>query len=218
MSLFIGTLLICLAVLWLTVLLIGGRNPNPPWYASDWLLADVQVPLVLLLAIAGVWFISRIPERQLSGNAGGLFDILAAVGVVAMTVLIINRMKVGCRLKQFAEMEAEDTATVRPLDNAAAKCRPARKLPWQVRLHLADTMGYEPALIQIMRCVERDDKDLPGCLRFIAFIPDQVRQAGVAVDDFDTLAAHPELTIVSGLYTADRRQVTIDPAPHRQVA
>ena len=218
MSILIGTILICLAVLWLTVLLIGGRNPSPPWYASDWLLADVQVPLVMVLVIVGVWFISRVPERQSSGIAGGLFEILAAVGVVVMTALIISQMKVGRRLKQFAEMEAENTASVHPLGNTAERRRPARKLPWQVRLHLADSMGYDPALIHIMRCVERDEKDLPGCLRFIAFIPDQVRQAGVAVDDFDALAAHPELAIVSGVYTADRRQVTIDPVAHRQVA
>ncbi|WP_372682676.1 hypothetical protein, partial [Desulfosarcina sp.] len=59
MSLLIGTTLVCLAALWLTVLLIGGRNPRPPWWANDWMLGDVQVPLLMLLAIVGVWFMTR---------------------------------------------------------------------------------------------------------------------------------------------------------------
>ena len=218
MSLLIGTLLICLAVLWLTVLLIGGRNPNPPWYASDWLLADVQVPLVMLLSIAGVWFISRIGKNQPSGNAGGLLEIFAAAGVVALTVWIIRQMKVSRRLKQFAEMEAEDIPGVSSSDNATEKRRQSCKLPWQIRLHLADNMGYDPALIRTLRCVLRDANDLPGYLRFIAFIPDQVRQKGAAIEDFDTLAAHPELIFVSGMYAVNSRDVTIDPTTHRRVA
>ena len=218
MALLIGTTLICLAVLWFIILLLGGRNPNPPWYVGDWLLADVQVPMMMMLAIVGAWFISRIPESQSAGKADGLFEILAAVGVVTMTTLIINRMKVGRRLKQFAEMEAEDGGDVSPPRNAAAGRRQAYRLPWQVRLHLADNLAYDPALIRSLRCVVRDAKDLPGCLRFIAFIPDQVRQGSVAIDDFDTLAAHPELAIVSGIYAADSRHVTLDPTTHQQVA
>ncbi len=69
MPLLIGTTMICLAALWLMVLLIGGRNPRPPWWANDWMLGDVQVPALMMLAIIGISFMNRFMGGHAPGAA-----------------------------------------------------------------------------------------------------------------------------------------------------
>ena len=218
MSLLIGTTLVCLAALWLTVLLIGGRNPRPPWWANDWMLGDVQVPLLMLLAIIGVWFMTRFAGGQAAGVGLGIVEILAAVGVVAATALVIKQINVGRRLRQFAEMEADATPEESSTGESAQMIVLHRKLPWQVRLHLADNMGYDLAWIRTLRCAVREVDDQPGSFRFFAFSPDQARERGMTVSDFDTLAAHPELVVVSGMFANNGQRVSVDPVSHRRAA
>jgi hypothetical protein len=218
MSLLIGTTLVCLAALWLTVLLIGGRNPQPPWWANDWMLGDIQVPLLMLLTIIGFWFMTRFVSGDGSGAALGAVEIFAAAGVVAATILIIKQMKVGRRLRQFAEMEADGPPEEISTAESTQMIYLHRKLPWQVRLYLADNMGYDLAWIRTLRCVVREVKDQPGSLRFIAFSPDQTRERGMDASDFEALAANPELVIVSGVFDTDGQRVSVDPVSHRRAA
>jgi hypothetical protein len=218
MQLLIGTTLICMAVLWLTVLLIGGRNPRPPWWANDWMLGDVQVPSLMLLVVIGIWFMTRFMGGHSPGAALGAVEILTAAGVVAITVLIIKQMKVGRRLRQFAEMEADGPPEESSTAESARMIYLHRKLPWQVRLHLADNMGYDLAWIRTLRCAVQEMKTQPGSLRFIAFSPDQAREQGTAISDFDSLAAHPELLIVSGMFDTNSQGVSVDPVSHRRAA
>ncbi|MCB2145210.1 MAG: hypothetical protein KQI81_01965 [Deltaproteobacteria bacterium] len=218
MLLLIGTTLLCLATIWLTVLLIGGRNPNPPWWANDLLLGDIQVPLVMLLAVLGFWFLTRFPGSHAPGVAFSVIEILAAVGVAAATGLIIRQMNVGRRLKQFAEMEADD----QPEENTPAESTQMiylhRKLPWQVRLYLADNMGYDLGWIRTLRCVVREMGDQPGFLRFLAFRPDQARERGITIAGYDALEAHPELVIFNGMFSANGQQVSVDSTAPRRAA
>ncbi len=218
MSLLIGTILICLASLWLTILLIGGRNPRPPWWASDWMIGNVQLPSLMLLVVIGIWFMTRFVGGHASGAVLGAVEILAAVGVVAATVLIVKQLKVGRRLRQFAEMEADGTPEESSADGSARMIYLHRKLPWQVRLHLADNLGYELDWIRTLRCVIAEMKDQPGCSRFVAFSPDQARERGVAISDFNSLTANPELLIVSGMFDGNSQRVSVDPVSHRRAA
>ena len=218
MSLLIGTTLICLAVLWFMILLIGSRSPRPPWWVKDWMIGNVQVPSLMLLAVIGIWLMTRFMGGHAPGAALGAFEILTAAGVVAATVLIIKQMKVGRRLRQFAEMEADGLPEESSTAATAQMIYLHRKLPWQVRLYLADNMGYDLAWIRTLRCAVREVKDQPGCLRFIAFSPDQAREQGTAISDFDSLAAHPELLIVSGMFDTNSQRVSVDPVSHRRAA
>jgi hypothetical protein len=93
-----------------------------------------------------------------------------------------------------------------------------RKLPWQVRLHLADNWGYDLDWIRTLRCVISEMNDQPGCFRFAAFSPDQARERGVAISDVDALAANPELVIVSGMFDSNSQRVSVDPVSHRRAA
>jgi hypothetical protein len=196
------------------ILLIGSRSPQPPWWVKDWMVGNIQVPSLMLLAVIGIWLMTR----YMGGHAPGAVEILSAAGVVAATVLIVKQLKVGHRLREFAEMEADGTIEENPADGSARMIYLHRKLPWQVRLHLADNLGYDLDWIRTLRCAVREVKDQPGNLRFIAFSPDQAREQGTAVSDFDSLAAHPELVIVSGMFDANSQRVSVDPVSRRRAA
>ena len=218
MLLLIGTSLMCLAVLWFAVLLIGGRNPKPPWWAGDVLVGDVQVPLMMLLAVIAFWTIFRFFTSSAAGAVSNAVAAAGSAGVVAATVLIIRHMRIGRRLKQFDEMAADGPPEE---DLPAEEARLAylhRKLPWQVRLYLADDKGFNLAWIRTLRCAVRDMQGLPGHLRMLAFDPDQAKARGVVIDGFDTLAAHPELVVFSGSFAANGNHVTIDTEPPRRAA
>ena len=216
MSLFIGITLICLSALWLIVLLLGGRNPNPPWWANDWMLADVQVPSMMTLAIFGVWFMTRFTYLQVFH--GSVLEVFSALGVVVATVLIIRKMNVGRRLKQFDEMEVDKKAEESASDEPAQMTTLHRKLPWQVRLHLADNLGYDLAWIRGLRCVVRDIAGQPSQMRFLAFNPDQAKTQGVDITGYDMLDGHPELVVCGGIFTTQGERVTVDLALPRQAA
>lgn len=218
MSLVIGTTMICLAALWFVVLLIHGRRPNPPWWANDWMLGDIQVPLMMTLAIVGIWFASRFPGNLSPMSIRGIGEIIAAgVGVFA-TVMIIRQMKVKRRLRLYEELAADNQPEERSPSKVVETLQPYRKLPWQVRLHLADTLGYDLDWIRKLRCVVREVKGQPGWVRFIAFRPDQARERGIAVQDFEALAAHPELVIISGTFEANGPRFSLDAGGHPRVA
>lgn len=216
MSLFIGTTLICLSALWLIFLLLGGRNPNPPWWANDWMLADIQVPSMMTLAIFGIWFMTRFTYHQ--AFRGGMLEVFSALGVVAATALIIRKINVGRRLKQFEEMEADKKTEESESAEPAQMTTIHRKLPWQVRLYLADNLGYDLAWIRGLRCIVREIAGQPSQMRFLAFNPDQAKTRGVDITGYDMLDGHPELVVCGGIFTMQGDQVTVDSAIPRQAA
>jgi hypothetical protein len=218
MTLFIGTVLLCLGVLWFTALLIGGRNPQPSWWAGDWILADVQVPLMMLLVVIGLWSIFRSGSAYFQGTGLRLAEILAALAAVAATGLVIRKMKVGQRLRQYAEMEADAQTDVPAGGGDAQMICLYRKLPWQVRWHLADNLGYDLNWIRTLRCCMREMESHPGRSQFLVFNPEQIKSQPVDVGSFDSLASHPEAVIFSGTFTAGSHHVSIDAAVPRRVA
>ena len=218
MALLIGTLLICLSAFWFTALLIGGRKPQPPWWAGDWILADVQVPLMMLLVVIGLWSIIRSGTAHFQGTGLRLVEVLAAVATVAATGLTIRQMKVGQRLRQYAETETDSQTDAPAGGDAARTIGLYRKLPWQVRLHLADSLRYELGWIRTLRCCVREIKGQPGRSRFLVFSPEQIKSQQVDVSSYDSLAAHPEVVLFGGTFTAGSHHVTIDAAPPRRVA
>jgi hypothetical protein len=52
----------------------------------------------------------------------------------------------------------------------------------------------------------------------MAFSSDQARERGVAISDFETLAAHPELIIASGMFDSNSQRVSVDPVSQRRAA
>lgn len=218
MALFIGTSLICLAVLGFTALLIGGRNPRPPWWAGDWVLADVQVPVMMLLVVIGLWSIIRFGAAHFQGAGLKPAEILGSAAAMAATGLVIRKMKVGQRLRQFAEMEADSPADASAGTGAAETICLYRKLPWQVRLHLADNLGYDLDWIRTLRCSVREMEGHPGRNQFLVFNPEQIKFQQVDLSSCDSLAAHPEMVLFGGTFTTSSHHVTIDAAPRRRVA
>jgi hypothetical protein len=218
MLLLIGTSLMCLAVFWFAVLLIGGRNPKPPWWAGDVLVGDVQVPLMMLLAVTAFWYIFRFFTASAASAVSNAVGAAGSAGVAVATVLIIRHMRIGRRLKQFAEIAADGPPEAQlSEEDARMFCLP-RKLPWQVRLHLADDKGYNLAWIRNLRCTVRDMPDRSGNLQMLAFDPDQAKALLVVVDGYDTLASHPELVVFSGTFAANGNHVTIETEPPRRAA
>ncbi len=218
MTLLYGTVLICLAVLFFTVVLVAGRNPAPSLWVNDWLVADVHIPVMLLLALFGFFLLSRFAIDSGSTAAFRAIEMAGSAGVVLLTVLTIRQMKVGRRLKQYAEMEA-DMATEETASAERGETIPLyRKLPWQVRLHLAETMGFDPNWIRTLRCVVREMDSRPDHGEFRAFSPAQAREQGVAIHGYETLEAHPELVVFSGSFATNSQKVTVHSSAPRRAA
>ena len=122
MVLFLGALLLAAAVLMFGYGLVVFRRPHAPAWTERY-LGEAYAIVVLVLGIFGVTVLLR---GILGGGAGDtLTGGLASLAVVAATVFLWTRLKVGARLEAYdavAVMPRRAPATPDPRDG-----RPGRQ-------------------------------------------------------------------------------------------
>jgi len=126
MYLLYSSLFIALAVLLFGITLIGARNPIPPRWAKDFLVANVYVPAMAGLGLFGAFgiikFIVDLPSETID-----IIDPLGAAVVMIAAVVCLKLLRIKKRLAVYTAQErnaevlnlsvftsAEHTAEQRP--------------------------------------------------------------------------------------------------------
>lgn len=104
MHLLYATLFIALAALLFGFTLIGARNPSPPRWAKDFLVANVYVPAMAGLGLFGAFGIIRFIVDLPSENV----DILDPLGAAAIVIAVVVCLKLLRIKKRLAVYEAQE--------------------------------------------------------------------------------------------------------------
>ena len=104
MLLVYGTSGIALAVLVFGVILVGSRNPRPSFWASESLVANIHVPLIILLTVLGVGCYLKF-ILSFGSQAVGVKDIGLAVGIAAVSLVMLKLLRIKEHLAAFDTVE-----------------------------------------------------------------------------------------------------------------
>lgn len=94
----LGTFIFC-------VVLIGGRNPRQPRWASSALVANLYVPLVLSLWVVGGAYLAVV-LTNLETRRPGPWQAGTSIAIVLAAATAIKALKVGQRLRRYAAAES----------------------------------------------------------------------------------------------------------------
>jgi hypothetical protein len=106
MKLVIAVASLALASLVFSVALIGGRDPRQPRWASDGMVANVYVPIIIGLGLVGFSCLFSA-LWNLGTQRPALWEIGSGAVVVLGALYAIKALHVGSRLARFAQEEAE---------------------------------------------------------------------------------------------------------------
>ncbi len=106
MYLVLSVSLVAVSILFLGLCLIGARNPEQPWWAGDFLVGSIYVPIIIVLMVFSVgsiyWFVRDYGIAPLSAENG-----IAVLVIVAITIALWRMMGVKKRLKDYETMGAK---------------------------------------------------------------------------------------------------------------
>ncbi|MGB7918493.1 MAG: hypothetical protein WCF40_00395 [Desulfobacterales bacterium] len=105
MSLLYSSLFIALAALLFGITLIGARNPSPPPWAKDFLVANVYVPAIAGMGLFGAFGIIKF-ILDLSSKKIDIMDPLGAAVVLIAAVICLKLLRIK---KRLAAYEAQET-------------------------------------------------------------------------------------------------------------
>ena len=97
MLLVFGSSSLMLAMLLFGTTLIGARNPLPPAWANDFLVANVYVPVMIALGVLGVASIAKL-IISMDGESLSVKELLLAVGIVAVGMALFKGLHIKRRL------------------------------------------------------------------------------------------------------------------------
>jgi hypothetical protein len=104
MYLLYSSLFIALAALLFGFTLIGARNPSPPNWAKDFLVANVYVPAIAGLGLFGAFgiikFIVDLPSEKVD-----MMDPLGAAVVLIAAVVFLKLLRIKKRLAAYEAQE-----------------------------------------------------------------------------------------------------------------
>lgn len=104
MYLLYSTLFIALAALLFGFTIIGARNPSPPHWAKDFLVANVYVPAMAGLGLFGAFGIIRFIVDLPSENVDTL-DPLGAAAILIAAVVCLKLLRIKKRLAVYEAQE-----------------------------------------------------------------------------------------------------------------
>lgn len=87
------------------VVLIGVRNPRQPLWASDWLVANVWLILIIGMGTFGVAYAIRFAVT-INAQSLGMREIGLSLAIAALTALVIWLLASRRRLSAYAAAEA----------------------------------------------------------------------------------------------------------------
>ena len=85
-----------------------------------------------------------------------------------------------------------------------------KEIPEAVGRKMIVEMKIEPDDVWALKYVSQPLESQPKAFAFRLFNPDQAKSSGVAVTDWATLDAHPDLILYKGVYQKDVKRVEID--------
>lgn len=104
MYLLYSSLSIALAALLFGITLIGARNPSPPRWAKDFLVANVYVPAMAGLGLFGAFGIIKFIVDLPSENVD-LLDPLGAAAILIAAVVCLKLLRIKKRLAVYEAQE-----------------------------------------------------------------------------------------------------------------
>lgn len=104
MYLLYSTLFIALAALLFGFTIIGARNPSPPRWAKDFLVANVYVPAMAGLGLFGAFGIIKFIVDLTSENVD-LLDPLGAAAILIAAVVCLKLLRIKKRLAVYEAQE-----------------------------------------------------------------------------------------------------------------
>lgn len=84
------------------VTLIGARNPRSPAWANDFFVANLYVPLIIALAVAGIGSVVQFC-LSVDSPSLGVGEAALVLGIVAVGWLVLKMMRIRKRLADFAD-------------------------------------------------------------------------------------------------------------------
>jgi hypothetical protein len=104
MYLLYSTLFIALAALLFGFTIIGARNPSPPRWANDFLVANVYVPAMAGLGLFGAFGIIKFIVDLPSENVD-MLDPLGAAAILIAAVVCLKLLRIKKRLAVYEAQE-----------------------------------------------------------------------------------------------------------------
>ena len=101
MELVYATLFLAFGVLGFVAALLGSRNPRPPFWATDFIIGSILVPLVIGAVTIGLAFLLKaiIKLDQLSLS---LPELLGIGGIAAVTLAVCKLVRIKRRLAAYS--------------------------------------------------------------------------------------------------------------------
>lgn len=100
MLLVYGTTGLVLAMLTFGITLIGSRNPQEPAWVSDFLVANVYVPVMVALAVLGTASIVQF-MLSLGKQSLGVKEIVLLIGITGVGLLLMKLLHIKQRLSAY---------------------------------------------------------------------------------------------------------------------
>jgi hypothetical protein len=104
MYLLYSSLFIALAALLFGITLIGARNPSPPRWANDFLVANVYIPAITGLGLFGAFGIIKFIV-DLHSEKVDIMDLLGAAVVLIAAVVGLKLLRIKKRLAAYEAQE-----------------------------------------------------------------------------------------------------------------
>lgn len=117
MDLVFAVTLLGLATVFSVAVLLGSRMPVEPFWAAEWLVANVWCVAITALIGFGVSFAVRF-ALNLKLQPIGLFEFALIAGIVSAYYLILRLMAPRRRLAEYSSQLAESTGDARAASSA----------------------------------------------------------------------------------------------------
>jgi hypothetical protein len=97
-----------LAALIFGITLIGSKNPQEPGWARDILVANVYLPVIVGLAVAGLVCLIKF-TITIGSQSVGFKELALTAGIIAVSLLLLKKLRIKQRLAEYdaAERPAE---------------------------------------------------------------------------------------------------------------
>ena len=111
MKLLIGTVGICLAVLYLCLLVQLSKKEKKSWWMSDFMVSNVHCILVISFLVIGVLTLIMVLPMLARGLVGKM-EVLGSILIVMATIAGVKALRVSKRMKKHSQQPGHVGASV----------------------------------------------------------------------------------------------------------
>jgi heme A synthase len=110
MNLLIGTAGICLAVIYLYLVLLLSNKEREPWWMSDLMVTNVHCILITAFLMIGILMvIMTLP--LLARGVVGIAEVLVSILIALATIIWVRTLRISDRMKKHSQQADHVTAS-----------------------------------------------------------------------------------------------------------